>query len=266
MPQSFLNDKKTWAIVGIEVALYLIFAMHSFIILDFSVFSSNFFTVAIFIIFTTIISSHLIRIKLVLWRIFLQTVLSTTSRAYAFFSHGYLVRAVAICISGFFALKVMFFLALLKPHTLDYVIVSIVTIFLFKGGKLVPENKFLLFRDDVQDVLRKYLSLFVASCLTAAACAVLKIFGTSGMEQFDSISQVLQISLNTVPSEEFSWPFRVLVRHLYAYDMLMEQLCFIPVVGKVFYCTYVIASDGAMTYFSIMLMLCGYRRGQLELE
>ena len=86
--------------------------------------------------------------------------------------HGYLVRAVAICISGFFALKVMFFLALLKPHTLDYVIVSIVTIFLFKGGKLVPENKFLLFRDDVQDVLRKYLSLFVASCLTAAACAV----------------------------------------------------------------------------------------------
>ena len=85
MPQSFLNDKKTWAIIGIEVALYLIFAMHSFIILDFSVFSSNFFTVAIFIIFTTIISSHLIRIKLVLWRIFLQTVLSTTSRAYAFF-------------------------------------------------------------------------------------------------------------------------------------------------------------------------------------
>lgn len=54
---------------------------------------------------------------------------------------------------------------------------------------------------------------------------------------------------------------RVLIRHLFAYELLVRQLVHIDWVGKPLYFLYLVITEGSVTFFGVFLLALPFKIG-----
>lgn len=151
--------------------------------LDFSIFDNYIFAGLIVLALTVKISYHLIRIKLVLWRIFLQTFLDASSKIYKFFAHGYMVRIVATILGVGLAVKILIFFCMIPVHFSQFAILycGFIVFVIFKVNDLYGADISFL-RSDLGGILKLYLSAFLLATLTGVCVSVWEIYSIDETE------------------------------------------------------------------------------------
>lgn len=225
-------------------------------ILTASLLANWYFTGIILLLMTIKLAAHLIRIKLIFWRIFLQTFLNTSSKIYAFFAHGYMVRLIAVLLAVGLAIKVYIFFCLLPVHTAQFFILyaGLMLFTLFKVNDIYGRDLSFL-RSDVGEILKVYLTAFLLATLTGVCVPIWEIYHLEELQSLD-VLQIMGMTTTLIDPEnnEFLRILRVMIRHLYAYELLIQQLVHIPVFGKPLYFLYLVVSEGSVTFFSIFLL------------
>lgn len=254
-------------IMIIGVIAYLNFTLfsdkHFWGLMDNSLLLNPSFICIFMLILLVLLARHLIRIKLILYRIFLQTFLSQSSRVYKFFSHGLLVRIIGVFVSAGLVIQVFIYMSLISVHIEQYIGLcigfSIFWIFMSRYKKPSKGGSFI--RSDLNIILKSYLMPFVLATATGICIALWEIYHIDEIHHIKQYSEALEISLASIdPDNNFFWrPIRVMARHIYAWEILMQQIVNIPQFGKVFYFVYLIISQGSVTFFSIFLMAMPYK-------
>lgn len=221
-----------------------------------SLLADFYFTGAILLVMTFKLASHLIRIKLIFWRIFLQTFLNTSSKIYGFFAHGYMVRLIALILAAGLAIKTYIFFCLLPVHIAQFLILycGLLIFTLFKVNNLYGKGLTFL-RNDVSQILKIYLTAFLLATLTGTCVPIWEIYHLEELRALD-VLQIMEMTTTLIDPENniFLRVLRVIIRHLYAYELLIQQLVHIPVFGKPLYFLYLVISEGSVTFFGIFLL------------
>lgn len=55
-------------------------------------------------------------------------------------------------------------------------------------------------------------------------------------------------------NDTFLWLIRVTMRHIYAYELLIQNLVSIEYLGKPLYFLYLVISEGSVTFFGVYLL------------
>lgn len=222
-------------------------------------------TIIIFImlILLFLLSRHLIRIKLILYRIFLQTFLSQSSFVYKFLSHGFVVRLVAILVSSGLVIEVFIFMSLISVHIDQYIglCIGFIIFWIFRERTRVRSGASFL-RSDLNQILKAYLMPFLLATTTGLGIATWEIWHIDEIHRISGFSEALGISLSSIdPSNDFFWrPIRIMARHIYAWEILIQQIVSIDILGPIFYFVFLIISQGSVTFFAIFLMAMPYKK------
>ena len=269
----FIHDKEKKNMIKFiksKVLLQLIFILIIFLVIYF-IFATDIIykniglhpfdnyptTFLILLICTTIIGMHLVRIKLIFWRIFLQTFLSTESKVYAFFSHGYLVRVMAFALALGCALKIFIFMGLTNVHKEQFIALTIgfLIFWLFRYHNLYGTTTSTI-RYDVGLILKSYLTPFLIATAIGMGISLWEIYHIEELPMIHSLSDAMELSLMRVDPQNniYVRPLRVLMRHIYTYELAVQQVVHIPVLGQAVYFIYLVISEGSVTFFGIFLL------------
>lgn len=252
-------------IIGLIAYLnFILFSDKHFLgLVDNSLLLNPSFICIFMLILFVLLARHLIRIKLILYRIFLQTFLSQSSRVYKFFSHGLLVRMIGLLVSAGLVIQVFIYMSLISVHIEQYIVLCIgFSIFgVFRSRYKKPSKGVSFIRSDLNIILKSYLMPFVLATATGICIAFWEIYHIDEIHHIKQYSEALEISLASIdPDNNFFWrPIRVMARHIYAWEILIQQIVNIPLFGKILYCVYLIISQGAITFFAIFLMAMPYK-------
>lgn len=224
----------------------------------------NYIAITIFLSFVAVcIAIHLIRIKLVIWRIFLQTFLSIKSKIYLFFAHGYIVRIVALLFAFGCAIKILVFLCLINVHLDQYIglYIAFIIFWIFRIRQIYGGSASFL-RDDVSSLLKAYLMPFLVATALGVCLSFWEIYRIDNIPEIKNLYDALEMTIQTIdPNNNLYWrPLRVLIRHVYAYELLVQQMVQFKPLGTAFYFVYLVISEGAITFFGIMLLGMPIRR------
>lgn len=249
------------AAIGFFCIIFIVFADQSFLgLFPVPILANEYFIGSLVLIMTFLLSRHLIRLKLVLWRIFLQTIFSTTSRLYKFFAHGYMVRVIAVVLSLGMSLNIIVFMSLISVHKTQYISLCIGYCIFYLcriHSKYGVGASFI--RSDVNAILKSYLMPFMLATMVAMATTVWEIYTIDEFQKINGINDAMEIALRSINSA-YLWPVRVMARHIYAYELLMQQVANVPVMGKALYFIYMVLTEGAITFFSIFLLGMPYKK------
>lgn len=252
-------------IIGLIAYLnFILFSDKHFLgLVDDSLLLNPLFICIFMLILFVLVARHLIRIKLILYRIFLQTFLSQSSRIYKFFSHGLLVRMIGLLVSAGLVIQVFIYMSLIPVHLEQYIGLCIgFSIFWILRARYMVLNKDISFiRSDLNMILKSYLMPFALATATGLCIALWEIYHIDEIHHIKQYSEALEISLASIdPDNDFFWrPIRIAARHIYVWEILIQQIVNIPLFGKILYCVYLIISQGAITFFAIFLMAMPYK-------
>lgn len=243
--------------------MYFYFNFYSIIFIDIPL--NNVIVLLVTISMTYFISRHLIKIKLTFWLIFLQTLLDTKSKMFSFFSHGYVVRIVAILFSVYISIKILTFFILSKIHFVNYVVVSLFLViyyFMILRYKIVLLKNNSSIRQDINSVIKQYAHPFFYSCIIGFVVSIISLFGSVEYDLITTFSSAFEKASDVIRNEDVSYPLRVYVKFSYAFELIIQQLATnIPVIGNIFYCVLVIVTESVTTYFGMALLLISLRGG-----
>lgn len=253
--------KLLWQFFLLGLGAYLIFVLFSdkrfFGLFPSSILANEWVVLGFLLLLLCLLAPHVIRIKLILYRIFLQTFLSQTSAVYTFFSHGILVKLVGLIVSIGLVIQVFIFFSLVTVHLEQYIglCIGFGVFWLFRARYTLNKGLHFL-REDLNSILRAYLIPFLLATLTGICIAGWEIWHIDEIRQVHTLADALEIALASIdPHKDFFWrPIRIMARHIYAWELLMQQFVTVPVFGKVFYFVYLIISQGSITFFAIFLM------------
>lgn len=245
-------------ITFIFFCVYLIFCTQVITsLIGFSLLSNYIGIISVITCVSIIIAIHLVRIKLVLYRIFLQTFLSTKSKVYIFFSHGFFVRLIGILLAIGCAIKILIFLCLANLHISQFIALYIgfIVFWLFRY-KIFYGKSLGFIREDVGRILKSYLIPFLIATALGACISIWEIYNLDKIPAISNLSEALEITINSIdPNRDMYWhPVRVLLRHVYAYELLVQQLLQLKPLGQVLFFIYLVVSEGAITFFGIFLL------------
>ena len=250
-------------LVAIYIIVYVLLTKQSFLgLFTIAPLSNDIFTYALVAVLTFFLSRHIIQIKLVLYRIFLQTFLDIESSTYKFLSHGFIVRIIAIFVAFALSVNILTFLALTKVHQAQYVFLCLaITVYeiYYKYKKTYSGHSFI--RKDVNSILKSYLIPFMIASIAAVGVSTYELLTMEPVVIRD-MNQVLKMTMAAIDNESISWPLRVIVRHMYGYELSITQVINLPIFGKSIYFIYSLLSEGAMTYFSMLMLIMPYRRNE----
>ncbi|MDD6181742.1 MAG: hypothetical protein PUB01_06705 [Desulfovibrionaceae bacterium] len=248
-------------LLTIYITGYFIFAEHSFFGLFYiAPLSNNYFTYLLVAILTFFLARHVIQIKLVLYRIFLQTFLDIESGIYKFFSHGYVVRVIAAFVAFALSVNILTFFALTSVHKSQYIFLCLaITEYVLFNKKSYSGHSAI--RKDVNSVLKQYLIPFMIASIAAMGVSTYNLI-TMEPVVAQNIGELLKTTLEAIDNRSVSWPLRVIIKHLYIYELTIQQVMNFPFFGKPIYFIYTIISEGVMTYFSILMLIMPYRRNE----
>lgn len=219
--------------------------------------------IIIMLILLFLLSRHLIRIKLIFYRIFLQTFLSQSSIVYKFLSHGFIVKFVAVVISAGLVIEVFIFMSLVPVHIDQYIglCIGFIIFWIFRERTSVRSGVSFI-RTDLNQILKAYLMPFLLATATGLGIATWEICHIDEIHHISGFSEALEVSLTSIdPGNNFFWqPIRVMARHIYAWEILIQQIVKIELIGPIFYFVFLIISQGSITFFSIFLMAMPYKK------
>lgn len=275
-----VNFKKIERTKRVKRILFELALIGLFSYLNFTLFSDkNFFgifndsillspivIIIIMLILLFLLARHLIRIKLILYRIFLQTFLAQTSKIYKFLSHGFVVRLVGLLVSAGLVIEVFIFMSLASVHIDQYIGLCIgFAIFWIFRERTSLRNEASFLRSDLNLILKSYLMPFLLATATGLGIAIWEIWHIEEIHHISGFSEALEISLSSIdPSNDFFWrPIRIMARHIYAWEILIQQIAsmeYFGIFGPIFYFVFLIISQGSVTFFAIFLMAMPYNK------
>lgn len=219
---------------------------------------NNYIVISLFLsLITILISIHLIRIKLVIWRIFLQTFLSIESKLYIFFSHGYMVRIIAIMLALGCAIKILIFLCLINVHIDQYIglYIAFVIFWTLRTRNTYGAGSAFL-RGDISSLLKSYLMPFLIATTLGIFLSFWEIYQIEHTGEIKSLPDTLKIAIQSIDPNTnlYCRPLRVLIRHVYAFELMIQQVAQLKPFGSVVYFIYLVISEGAITFFGILLL------------
>lgn len=210
---------------------------------------------SILLLSTIKISFHLIRIKLIFWRIFLQTFLNTSSKIYKFFAHGYMVRLIAFILSLGLSIKILIFFCLIPIHFSQFIILycGLLLFTVFKINEIYGKSISFI-REDIGIILKVYLTAFLLATFTGICVSIWEICHLEGLKSLDPVEIMELTAIDIDPNNNiFLRILRIVIRHLYAYELLIQQLVHFD-LGKPLYFLYLVISEGSVTFFGIYLL------------
>lgn len=220
-----------------------------------SLFDNYYFVLSILLLSTIKISFHLIRIKLIFWRIFLQTFLNISSKIYKFFAHGYMVRLIAIALAFGLSVKILIFFCLIPIHLSQFIILycGFLLFTIFKINEIYGKNISFI-REDIGIILKVYLTAFLLATFTGICVSIWEIYNLETIKILDPIEIMELTVIDIDPNNNiFLHILRVVIRHLYAYELLIQQLVNFD-LGKPLYFLYLVISEGSVTFFGVYLL------------
>lgn len=242
----------------IFIITYIVFGTtYLYNFLNTSILNNEIVIFLMLLVLTIIISIHLIRIKLVLWRIFLQTFLSVESKTYLFFAHGYMVRIIAILLALGCSIKILIFLCLINVHLYQYIGLYIAfMIFLIFRIRNTYGGSASFLRSDVSSLLKAYLIPFLIAATLGICLSLWEIYKTDDLIKVNNLGDALEITIKAIDpyNNLYLKPLRIFIRHVYAYELIVQQIVQFKPLGQAFYFIYLVISEGAVTFFGIMLL------------
>lgn len=242
--------------------IYVLFSDKSFLGLFTTPILSNMWVVlAVLIPMLILLARHVIRIKLTLYKIFLQTFLSQSSSIYKFFSRGLLVWLIALVFSCGLVVNLFIFLCLIPVHLDQYIGMCIgFCVFWFLRQRYKNTKGINFLRDDLNSLIKIYAMPFILANITGLGIVTWEILHIDDFQNVKNISDALETSLAFIdPNNDFLlYPVRVIARHMYAWELFIQNS--IPILGKPIYFIYLLLTEGAFTFFAVFLLAMPYKQ------
>lgn len=246
------------------LSLYLYFLNFSIPLLNYKIALTEWASCAFIAISTILISPHIIRMKLVFWRVFLQTFLDTKSRSYMFFSHGYMVRILSCCVSFYLATHILILFCMAREHSVELLMfiigVSLFYLYFFQRDSCHIIKKMPL-RLEIAEVVSEYFRPFSAAIAVSFCVSLYVIFSilTGAVEAPEWRDMALVASTIVTDADMSSRLLRAAVRHVHLFDMSKKIVLDMGFVGNIVYVALSIFSERTLSIFSMILVFYPWR-------
>lgn len=231
--------------------IYLIFSISYFnsIILQNSILS------ILLVLLSVIISLHLIRIRIIFHRIYIQTIFSTKSKLYTILARGLFVKLITIFTAIFFVLKMLIILCLTNIYIDQYIALYlsvIIFIIIYHNNVEFSFININFLRHDIRSAIKIYFIPLTISLILAFFISIYEVF-IDDIYIASNVADIFDKSVETI-NPSYIYPLRVLLRHIYALDLIIQQLVqFYSPWGYIFYLLVIIFGN-ILTFFSVILL------------